>query len=144
MNKVSMIGRLTDNPQQFVTNNNVQQAKITIATTDNKNRNESYFFPCVAWQTTANYINTYLKKGDLVFIDGHLTRRSFLNKEGKQSSITEIIIDSINLILHKKNDENNEQQNSSSFKKNIISNDTKKDNENVSNNSQENDNNDDE
>lgn len=95
MNKVFMVGRLTADPQQFVTQNGITQSRISIASNDNWNKNEVYFFPCVAWQTTANFINTYLKKGDLVAIDGKLIRRSYVSKEGKNVFVMEVVIESI-------------------------------------------------
>jgi len=48
MNKVFMVGRLAADPQPYVTSNGSQQSRITIACNDVKNRNESYFFPCIA------------------------------------------------------------------------------------------------
>lgn len=95
MNKVFVVGRLASDPQQFVTQNGITQSRVSIATSDNWNKNETYFFPCVAWQSTANFINTYLKKGDLVAIDGKLIRRSYLSKEGKTVYVIEIVIESI-------------------------------------------------
>jgi single-strand DNA-binding protein len=43
-----------------------------------------------------------LKKGDLVAIDGKLTRRSFVSREGKTLYSTEIVIDAINSIGSKR------------------------------------------
>jgi single-strand DNA-binding protein len=47
-----------------------------------------------------------LHKGDLVAIDGKLTRRSFVSKEGKTVYITEIVIDMINSIGSKRDNAN--------------------------------------
>jgi single-strand DNA-binding protein len=96
MNKVFLVGRLTADPILKTTTNSTQIANITVATQDNRNRAESYFFPCIAWQATATYVNSYLKKGDLVSIDGRLTRRSYTSKDGKMVSVTEVVIESIN------------------------------------------------
>lgn len=95
MNKVFMVGRLSQDPQQFVTQNGITQSRISIACNDNWNKNETYFFPCVAWQTTANFINSYLHKGDLVAIDGKLIRRSYVSKEGKTVYVVEVVVESI-------------------------------------------------
>lgn len=97
MNKVFLAGRLATDPQQFVTTNGITQSRVSIACTDNWNKNESYFFPCVAWQSVANFINTYLKKGDPVVVDGKLIRRSYVSKEGKTVYITEVVIETIRL-----------------------------------------------
>lgn len=90
-----MVGRLSADPQQFVTQNGITQSRITIASNDSWNKNETYFFPCVAWQSTANFINTYLKKGDLVAIDGKLIRRSYIGKDGRNNYVMEIVVETI-------------------------------------------------
>ncbi|MGL5246416.1 MAG: single-stranded DNA-binding protein [Mycoplasmoidaceae bacterium] len=98
MNKIFIVGRLVSDPQPFVTQSGRLVSNVTIACNDNTNKNETYFFPCVAWQTPAKFINTYLKKGDSVVIDGKLIRRSYVSKDGKNVYITEIIIDLIKLV----------------------------------------------
>ncbi|MGL5640450.1 MAG: single-stranded DNA-binding protein [Mycoplasmoidaceae bacterium] len=98
MNKIFIVGRLVSDPQPFVTQSGRLVSNVTIACNDNTNKNETYFFPCVAWQTPAKFINTYLKKGDSVVIDGKLIRRSYVSKDGKNVFITEIIIDLIKLV----------------------------------------------
>lgn len=105
MNKVFLVGRLVEDPKPFTTQKGTAQSRITIATQDNRVKTESYFFPCIAWQNSANFINTYLKKGDLVAIDGKLTRRSFTSKDGKTAYVTEIVIDAINSIGSKKDNQ---------------------------------------
>ena len=106
MNKVFMLGRLAQDPQQFVTQNGITQSRISVASSDNWNKNETYFFPCVAWQSTANFINAYLHKGDLVAIDGKLIRRSYVSKEGKTVYVIEVVIESIKPLYTKNNDTN--------------------------------------
>ncbi|MGL5591234.1 MAG: single-stranded DNA-binding protein [Mycoplasmoidaceae bacterium] len=98
MNKIFIVGRLVSDPQPFVTQSGRLVSNVTIACNDNTNKNETYFFPCVAWQTPAKFINTYLKKGDSVVIDGKLIRRSYVSKDGKNVFVTEIIIDLIKLV----------------------------------------------
>jgi single-stranded DNA-binding protein len=48
MNKVFMVGRLVADPQPYTTANGYTQARVTIATQDNRVKTESYFFPCIA------------------------------------------------------------------------------------------------
>lgn len=108
MNKVFLAGRLASDPQQFVTQNGITQSRITIACADNWNKNEAYFFPCVAWQSTANFINTYLKKGDAVVVDGKLIRRSYISKEGKKVYIIEVVVETIKPFGSKRGTESND------------------------------------
>ncbi len=108
MNKVFLAGRLASDPQQFVTQNGITQSRISIACADNWNKNEAYFFPCVAWQSTANFINTYLKKGDAVVVDGKLIRRSYISKEGKKVYIIEVVIETIKPFGSRRNVDSND------------------------------------
>jgi single-strand DNA-binding protein len=48
VNKVFLVGRLTADPEPFTTKSGINQSRITIATQDNTNKQESYFFPCIA------------------------------------------------------------------------------------------------
>jgi single-strand DNA-binding protein len=48
MNKVFLVGRLVADPEPFTTKTGINQTRITIATRDNVNKQESYFFPCIA------------------------------------------------------------------------------------------------
>ncbi len=119
MNKVFLVGRLVADPTASTTQRGVQQSKITVAVSNNKQKDETYFFPCIAWSNPANFINTFLKKGDLVAIDGQLTRRSYISKQSGQTVYTtEIIVDTINSIGSKK--QNNEFANASVEQKQSI------------------------
>ncbi|MGL4617300.1 MAG: single-stranded DNA-binding protein [Mycoplasmoidaceae bacterium] len=108
MNKIFIVGRLVSDPQPFVTQSGRLVSNVTIACNDNTNKNETYFFPCVAWQTPAKFINTYLKKGDSVVIDGKLIRRSYVSKDGKNVYVTEIIIDLIKLVSSPRRNQDNQ------------------------------------
>jgi single-stranded DNA-binding protein len=44
----------------------------------------------------------------MVAVDGRLTRRSYVSKDGKQVYTTEIVIESINIVSKAKNVENTE------------------------------------
>lgn len=96
MNKVFIVGNLAADPISRDTTTGKQLSNITVATNDLRStKNEVYFFPCVAFSSQATFINTYLHKGDTVAIDGRLTKRSYVSKDGKTVYVTEIIIDNI-------------------------------------------------
>jgi single-strand DNA-binding protein len=98
MNKVFLVGRLAGDPEEKTTTTGTKMSKVSIAVQNSGAKKETYFFPCVAFQNSATFLNTYLHKGDMVAVDGKLTRREYTNEAGAKSSITEIIIDSINSI----------------------------------------------
>ena len=100
MNKVFLIGNLASDPIAKQTSIGKPLTNLTVACNDNTQaREHTNFFNCVAWNNTATYIATYIKKGDCVAIDGKLNRRSYVNKDGKNIYVTEIVIDAIKLLI---------------------------------------------
>jgi single-strand DNA-binding protein len=53
------------------------------------------FFDVVAWRRTAEFANTYLKKGRLVSVDGRLQTRSWVAQDGTKRKAVEIVADNI-------------------------------------------------
>lgn len=103
MNKVILLGFLSQEPviKQFPEKNLVM-TKFSIAVNDSRNYNQSFFFNCIAWNQTAEYVSVNLHKGDFVSIDGRLTNRSYINESGAKVYITEIIVDTIRNLGSKK------------------------------------------
>ena len=100
MNKVFLVGNLTADPIPKQTTTGKTLVNFTIACNDNiQGKDHTNFFNCVAWNQQANYLASYVKKGDTLAIDGRLNKRSYINKEGKNISLIEIVVDSIKTIV---------------------------------------------
>ncbi|MDE5617623.1 MAG: single-stranded DNA-binding protein [Ureaplasma sp.] len=104
MNKVFLTGYLATDPKQRITSNGIEQSNFNIAVHDIRNFNDNYFFPCVIWGKQAQFANSNLKKGYLVSIDGRLTRRSYIDKDGKTVYIVEIACENIKSFNNKSNE----------------------------------------
>lgn len=98
MNKVILTGRFVANPASFATQSQTPNSKFDLAVSDSRMSSETYFFPCICFGSRANYINTYLKKGDFVIIEGRITRRKYTTREGKTNYSTDIVVDEIQLV----------------------------------------------
>ncbi len=96
MNKVILLGFLAQDPvaREFPEKNLVT-SNFSVAVSDSRNYNVSYFFNCVAWNQTADYVNSSLHKGDFVVVDGRLTNRSYINKAGQKVYVTEVVVETI-------------------------------------------------
>ena len=107
MNKVILLGFLSQDPiaREFPEKNSTN-SNFSVAVTDSRNYNQSYFFNCVAWNQTADYVNSNLHKGDFVAIDGRLTNRSYINKAGQKVYVTEVIVETIRNLGSRKAKEN--------------------------------------
>ncbi|MDE5651686.1 MAG: single-stranded DNA-binding protein [Ureaplasma sp.] len=104
MNKVFLTGYLATDPKQRITSNGIEQSNFNIAVHDIRNYNESYFFPCVIWGKQAQFVNSSLKKGYLVSIDGRLTKRSYIDKDGKTVYIVEIACENVKSFNNKQSE----------------------------------------
>ncbi|MCQ2956775.1 MAG: single-stranded DNA-binding protein [Mycoplasmoidaceae bacterium] len=110
MNKVFLVGNLTADPQPKQTTTGKTLVNFSVACNDNiQGKDHTNFFNCVAWNQQANYLATYVKKGDTVAIDGRLNKRSYVNKEGRNVNVIEIIVDSIKTIT-KRSKQTQEQE----------------------------------
>lgn len=72
---------------------------------DYKNRSGEYdtdFFRCVAYQSSADYLGKYAKKGDMLAVSGALRQNTYENREGKKVSSVEISVSSVQILNRKK------------------------------------------
>lgn len=85
MNKVILIGRLTADPELRQTQNGTSFCKFTVAVNRkfaNKDtgEREADFISCQAWRQTAEFINRYFKKGQMIAVEGTLRTGSYQDK----------------------------------------------------------------
>ena len=107
MNKVILIGRLGQDPELKYTPNGSAMAKFSIATSEKwKNKDsgnqevKTEWHNIVVWGKTAEFAGEWLKKGQLVSIEGKLQTRSW-EQDGVKKYMTEIVADTITLLPSK-------------------------------------------
>ncbi len=107
INRVILIGRLGDDPKSRYTPNGDAVVNFNIATNEawkDKDGNPQVrtdWHRIVAWRQLAEFCIKYLKKGNRVYVEGRLRTRSWENKEGTTSHITEIIINHLQMLDNK-------------------------------------------
>ena len=94
LNNVTLVGRITKDPEvKFIGNDNTAVVNFGIAVNKPfKNKDGEYeadFFNCSAFNKTAEFMGTYVKKGDLISIQGHLTTRTY-DKYGQTHYVVDI------------------------------------------------------
>lgn len=115
MNKVCLTGRITKNIELKYNQNNNAITSFTLAVTRKfKNQNgeyESDFINCIAYKSTAELLSEYVKKGDLLGLEGRIQTRNYEDKDGKRVYVTEVIVDSIDFLQAKKDESKQETEN---------------------------------
>ena len=95
VNKVIIVGRLGKDPDVRYTPSGDAVADLGIATSERfKNQQGEYsekteWHNCIVWRQTAEFAKNYLKKGQLVYVEGKLQTRKW-EKDGQNHYKTEI------------------------------------------------------
>jgi single-strand DNA-binding protein len=95
MNKVTLLGRLTKEPELKFTGNNVAVATYGLAVNRRFNKpgeeKQADFLNIVAWNKLAEFCGNYFKKGMQVVIVGRIQTRTWDDDSGKRNYMTEIV-----------------------------------------------------
>jgi len=101
INKVILVGHLGRDPEVRYTPSGDAVADVSLATTEyykdkNGERNEkTEWHNLVMWRTQAEFAKEWLKKGQLVYVEGRLQTRQWEDKEGQKRSKTDIQVGQI-------------------------------------------------
>ena len=94
INKVMLIGRLGKDPEERTTAGGTRVSNFSLATDTyhgNNGEKTTEWHRIVAFGKTAELCNQYLKKGQLVCIEGSLQTRSWEKSPGEKHYFTEVI-----------------------------------------------------
>ena len=103
MNHVTLLGRLTRDPELKYTQSGKAFTKFSIAVTREFNRDEADFINCIAWDKRAETICEYLRKGKRIALQGRLSVRSY-EQNGETKWMTEVVVDKFDFIDYQKSD----------------------------------------
>jgi single-strand DNA-binding protein len=110
MNKAILIGRLGKDPESRFTQTNTQVVNFSIATSKKvKGEEQTEWHNIVTFAKTAEIAEKYLKKGDLVCIEGSIQTNKY-EKDGQTRYNTQIVCDRLEMLGSK--DEKPEQKTS--------------------------------
>lgn len=102
INNVTLVGRLTKNPELRYTGSGIAVISFTVATdrsyTNTRGERETDFINCVAWRGLAETINNLAVKGSLVGVTGRIQTRNYENNEGRRVYITEVSVDNFQML----------------------------------------------
>lgn len=96
MNKVILVGRLTRDPEvRYSQQNNTAIARYTLAI-DRMTRNAEQsadFIRCVCFNKTAEFAETYLRKGIKISVVGHIQTGNYTNRDGQTVYTTDVVVE---------------------------------------------------
>jgi single-strand DNA-binding protein len=105
MNRVTLVGRLTNKPELRYTSNNLPFVRFSVAVnrtySNQQGQRETDFINIVAWRKQAENVCNFLDKGSLVSVDGRLQTGSYDDKDGNKKYTVEVQADSVQFLESK-------------------------------------------
>ena len=98
LNHITIMGRLTRDPELRRTGSGIAVASFTVAVDrdfggrDGGER-ETDFIDCVAWRQTGEFVSKYFTKGRMIVVSGRLQIRSWNDKDGNKRRTAEVVAD---------------------------------------------------
>ena len=118
MNRVSLTGRITRDPEIRYSSNGSSYLMFTIAV-DRQQRDASGqrmadFISCTAFGQIADFISRYVKKGFMLAVSGRIQTRNFQGQDGQTHYVTEVVCENVENLTPR--DPNSQTQNNNEVK----------------------------
>ena len=100
LNHITIMGRLTRDPELRRTGSGVAVASFTVAVDRDfggrdGGEKETDFIDCVAWRQTGEFVSKYFTKGRMIVVSGRLQIRSWNDKDGNKRRTAEVVADNV-------------------------------------------------
>lgn len=98
MNTVIISGRITKDIELKTTNSGISVVRFTVAVRSSRKDADgkavSDFISCIAWRSTAEFIEKYFSKGKWIEVRGELQTGSY-EKNGTKVYTTDVVVDKV-------------------------------------------------
>ena len=100
LNHITLMGRLTRDPELRYTQSQTPVASFTLAVDrdyggrDGGER-QTDFIDCVAWRSTAEFVSKYFQKGSMAVVSGRLQIRDWTDRDNNKRRSAEVVVDNV-------------------------------------------------
>lgn len=101
MNSITLVGRVTADPDIRVANNGEQMTVANFTLAVYRNKDTTDFINCVAFRETAEMVEKYFTKGLRVAVNGSLNIDVLENKNGTRGYYTKVIARNVEICQSK-------------------------------------------
>ena len=100
LNHITIMGRLTRDPELRRTGSGIAVASFTVAVdrdfaSRESGERETDFIDCVAWRQTGEFVSKYFTKGSMAVVSGRLQIRGWTDKDGNKRRTAEVVADNV-------------------------------------------------
>lgn len=120
LNHITLMGRLTDNPDLRSVGSGISTVSFTIAVNrDFKNKEtgnyEADFIDIQAWRHTAEFVSKYFTKGQLVAVEGRLQIESYTDREGVKRRAARVVASQVHFAEGRRDSESGQTNYATGF-----------------------------
>lgn len=104
VNRVTLIGRLTRDPELRYTPSNMPVSEVGLAINrkwmpkNGDEQEETTFVDCSVFGKSAELICQYVKKGESIYIEGRLKMDEWNDREGQKRSKLKVVVDNFQFL----------------------------------------------
>ena len=100
LNHITIMGRLTRDPEMRNTQSGVAVASFTLAVDrdfsgKDGGEKQTDFIDCTAWRHTAEFVSKYFSKGRMAVVSGRLQIDNYTDNDGNKRKAAKVIADNI-------------------------------------------------
>ena len=100
LNHITIMGRLTRDPEMRSTQSGVSVASFTLAVDrdfggKDSGEKQTDFIDCTAWRHTAEFVSKYFSKGRMAVVSGRLQIDNYTDNDGNKRKAAKVIADNI-------------------------------------------------
>ena len=120
LNHITIMGRLTRDPELRYTQSQTPVASFTLAVDrdfGSRDGGEKHtdFIDCVAWRQTAEFVSKYFTKGSMAVVSGRLQIRDWTDRDGGKRRSAEVVVDNMYFGESRRRDGDSGDSRSSSY-----------------------------
>lgn len=109
MNKVILIGRTTKDIELKKTKSGKSACMFGLAVKREYSKEDTDFINLVAFNKTAELLSQYVKKGNRISVIGRLEQNDYTDKDGKNVSTYNVVVDNIEFLEQNKKETKTEE-----------------------------------
>ena len=120
LNHITIMGRLTRDPELRYTQSQTPVASFTLAFdrdfgSRDGGEKQTAFIDCVAWRQTAEFVSKYFTKGSMAVVSGRLQIRDWTDRDGGKRRSAEVVVDNMYFGESRRRDGDSGDSRSSSY-----------------------------
>ena len=120
LNHITIMGRLTRDPELRYTQSQTPVASFTLAVdrdfgSRDGGEKQTDFIDCVAWRQTAEFVSKYFTKGSMAVVSGRLQIRDWTDRDGGKRRNAEVVVDNMYFGESRRRDGDSGDSRSSSY-----------------------------